>query len=105
MASWLPLEAALFLFAIRLWLVFDGVVFSPWLTLTHQLLFSPACSYLYISVIYNVCYTIALYYLLIFYVGCEELLEVRRERGKPLLQVMRSARACSAREISSYFTT
>lgn len=25
---------------------------------------------------YNVCYTIALYYLLIFYVGCEELLEV-----------------------------
>eukprot|EP00201_Polytomella_parva_P023796 CAMPEP_0175043624 /NCGR_PEP_ID=MMETSP0052_2-20121109/3304_1 /TAXON_ID=51329 ORGANISM="Polytomella parva, Strain SAG 63-3" /NCGR_SAMPLE_ID=MMETSP0052_2 /ASSEMBLY_ACC=CAM_ASM_000194 /LENGTH=293 /DNA_ID=CAMNT_0016306731 /DNA_START=153 /DNA_END=1030 /DNA_ORIENTATION=- len=30
--------------------------------------------YLYISIIYNICYTIALYYLLVFYVGCEELL-------------------------------
>ena len=35
---------------------------------------SPASGYLYISIIYNTCYTIALYYLLIFYVGCDELL-------------------------------
>lgn len=32
--------------------------------------------YLYVAIIYNTCYTIALYYLLLFYVGCEELLEV-----------------------------
>ncbi|KXZ55834.1 hypothetical protein GPECTOR_2g1385 [Gonium pectorale] len=40
--------------------------------------------YLYISIIYNTCYTIALYYLLIFYVGCEELLEPYR----PLLKLI-----------------
>ncbi|KAG2445795.1 hypothetical protein HXX76_000399 [Chlamydomonas incerta] len=40
--------------------------------------------YLYIAIIYNTCYTIALYYLLIFYVGCEELLEPYR----PLLKII-----------------
>ncbi|GIL47293.1 hypothetical protein Vafri_4146 [Volvox africanus] len=40
--------------------------------------------FLYISVIYNICYTIALYYLLLFYVGCEELLEPYR----PLLKLI-----------------
>lgn len=41
--------------------------------------------FLYISIIYNVCYTIALYYLLIFYVGCEELLEPYRPLMKLIL--------------------
>ncbi|KAG2491390.1 hypothetical protein HYH03_010181 [Edaphochlamys debaryana] len=40
--------------------------------------------YLYISIIYNTCYTIALYYLLIFYVGCEELLAPYR----PLMKII-----------------
>jgi hypothetical protein len=44
-----------------------------------------ARSYLYIAIIYNTCYTIALYYLLIFYVGCEELLEVRLCPRLPVL--------------------
>ncbi|GLC43913.1 hypothetical protein PLESTB_000922400 [Pleodorina starrii] len=41
--------------------------------------------YLYIAIIYNTCYTIALYYLLIFYVGCEELLEPYRPLMKLIL--------------------
>jgi len=34
--------------------------------------------YLYIAIIYNVCYTLALFWMLLFYVGCEELLEPYR---------------------------
>ncbi len=38
---------------------------------------SAAGRYLYIAIVYNVAYTVALYALLLFYFGCEELLEVR----------------------------
>ncbi|GFR46853.1 hypothetical protein Agub_g8493, partial [Astrephomene gubernaculifera] len=41
--------------------------------------------FLYISIIYNTCYTIALYYLLLFYFGCEELLEPYRPLMKLIL--------------------
>lgn len=33
------------------------------------------CSYFYISILYNVCYTLALYGLLLFWIGAAELLE------------------------------
>lgn len=37
--------------------------------------------YLYIAFIYNVCYTLALFWMLLFYVGTEELLEVGVQMG------------------------
>lgn len=38
--------------------------------------YSVASGFLYVTIIYNVCYTTALYSLLLFYIGCEEILQV-----------------------------
>jgi hypothetical protein len=40
----------------------------------------PGCcarSYLYLSIMYNICYTMALYALVLFYLGAADLLKVR----------------------------
>lgn len=59
--------------------------------------------YLYIAIIYNTCYTIALYYLLIFYVGCEELLEVGGSiRVHALVPTCRRSGCCGARVCSCW---
>ncbi len=42
------------------------------------------CSYFYISIMYNVCYTFALYGLLLFWIGAEDLLKPY----KPLLKFL-----------------
>lgn len=36
-----------------------------------------SCRYPYIAFIYNLCYAVALFWMLLFYVGCDELLHVR----------------------------
>ena len=38
----------------------------------------PCPRYLYVAVIYNVCYAVALFWMLLFYVGTHDLLQVRR---------------------------
>ena len=42
------------------------------------------CSYPYITFIYNICYMLALFWLLLLYVGTDELLKVSRAPIYPL---------------------